>query len=85
MRTTMELPDELLRAAKSRAAEHGETLKDFLSRAVANELGSAPVSGQGTRVHLPLVGSTRPGEVDLTNAEIEAIFAAEDAEKFGSR
>ncbi|MTD53987.1 hypothetical protein [Amycolatopsis pithecellobii] len=85
MRTTVELPEDLLRAAKSEAASRGESLKDFLARAVTHELGNLAPAGQRTRVRLPLVGSTRPGKVELTNAGIEAIFAAEDAEKHGSR
>lgn len=85
MRTTVQLPTELLRAAKAEAAARGETLKEFLTRAVAHELGSTAVTTKRTRVELPLVGSARPGAVDITNAGIEAIFAAEDAEKYGSR
>lgn len=84
MRTTVQLPTELLRAAKAEAAARGETLKRFLTRAVANELGSTSGTTVDTRVELPLVGTARPGTVDLTNAEIEAIIAAEDAEKYGS-
>lgn len=85
MRTTVQLPSELLRAAKVEAAARGETLKEFLTRAVANELGDVATPSPRARVKLPLVGSARPGTVDMTNAGIEAIFAAEDAEKHGSR
>lgn len=84
MRTTVQLPTELLRAAKAEAAARGETLKEFLTRAVANELGNTSGPATSTRVELPLVGGARPDAVDLTNAEIEAIIAAEDAEKYGS-
>lgn len=84
MRTTVQLPTELLRAAKAEAAARGETLKGFLARAVANELGNTSGHAASARVELPLVGSARPVAVDLTNAEIEAILAAEDAEKYGS-
>lgn len=83
MRTTVQLPTELLRAAKAEAAARGETLKVFLERAVTNELGSIAPSPRLARVRLPLVSSARPGAVDLSNAEIEAILAAEDAEKHG--
>ncbi|OQO93617.1 hypothetical protein B1813_03465 [Saccharomonospora piscinae] len=82
MRTTVELPSELLRAAEAHAAARGETLKEFLTRAVAHELGEAvtPRSRRG-KVRLPLIASDRPGRVDLANAEIDAIFAADDAER----
>lgn len=81
MRTTVQLPTELLRAAKAEAAARGETLKAFLERAVTNELGSVTPLQRRARARLPLVGSVRPGAADLSNAEIEAILAAEDAEK----
>lgn len=72
-----------MRAAKSRAAERGESLKDLVNRAVAHELGmsSAPRRKAG-RVTLPLVGGTGPA-VEVTNEDIEAAFDAEDAEKYG--
>ncbi|WP_007023222.1 hypothetical protein [Saccharomonospora iraqiensis] len=82
MRTTVELPPELLRAAKADAAARGETLKEFLTRAVAHELEEAATTPpRRGKVQLPLVSSESPGRVDLSNAEIEAIFAAEDAER----
>lgn len=84
MRTTVDLPTDLFRAAKTEAAARGESLKEFLTRAVSNEVGDVPAARHGTRVKLPLVGSDRLDTVDLTNAGIEAVFAAEDAEKYGS-
>lgn len=39
IRTTVMLSPELMRAAKARAAERGETFKDLLTRAVRKELG----------------------------------------------
>lgn len=82
MRTTVVLPDELLRTAKAAAAARGESLKEFLTRAVSHELGSAaqPAQRHG-RVELPLVGSEHPGTVDLTNADLESVLAAEDADQ----
>jgi predicted HicB family RNase H-like nuclease len=53
MRTTIDLPPTLMRAAKARAAEHGESLKDLVNRAVAHEVGlpSTP-KGKAGRVTL---------------------------------
>lgn len=85
MRTTVQLPTELLRAAKAEAAARGETLKEFLTRAVTHELGSAAPPVEHKRVTLPLIDSAKPGAVDITNAGIEAVFAAEDAEKHAGR
>lgn len=84
MRTTVELPAELLRAAKAEAATRGETLKQFLTRAVAHELGNAAVTATHGRVRLPLVESARQSAVEISNTDIEEVFAAEDAEQYGS-
>ncbi|WP_220093633.1 hypothetical protein [Flexivirga caeni] len=65
----MDLPDELMRAAKARAATRGESLKDLFERAVATEIGR---SRPGRRVSFPLVGSDDP---TVTQADIEAADA----------
>ncbi|HXM56348.1 MAG TPA: hypothetical protein VOB72_13225 [Candidatus Dormibacteraeota bacterium] len=84
MRTTVDLPDDLLRAAKARAAEHGESLKDLLARAVAREIRVQSGRRRGGRVMLPLIGGD--GEaVEMTNADIEAALAAEEADRYGGR
>jgi hypothetical protein len=85
MRTTVDLPDQLLRAAKARAAEHGERLKDVFERALTRELAqSTPGRHRGRRVELPLVGTDADPRVEVTNADIEAALAAEDAERYGA-
>lgn len=38
MKTTLEIPDPLFRKVKSRAAERGQTLKDFVSEALQEKL-----------------------------------------------
>jgi hypothetical protein len=35
MKTTLELPDQLFRKAKSTAAERGQTLKEFVTEGIA--------------------------------------------------
>jgi hypothetical protein len=84
MRTTIDLPPTLMRAAKARAAEEGETLKDLVSRAVAREVG-LPVTprDKAGRVTLPLIaGDARP-TVLVTNDDIADAFDAEEVERFG--
>src|SRR5262249_4822280 len=46
MRTTVELPPELMKKAKAQAAARGESLKTLLTRAVASELGRSAQSGR---------------------------------------
>jgi hypothetical protein len=48
MKTTVEIPDALFRKAKSRAAERGQTLKQFVTDALQQkvEAGSGSASGE---------------------------------------
>lgn len=83
VRTTVDLPADLMHAAKVRAAQHGESLKDLFARAIAHEVRSPARVRSGGRVRFPLVGQDEGPKVDVTNADIDAAFAAEDAERYG--
>ena len=83
MRTTIDVPEELMRAAKVAAAERHMNLKELFAKALAHELGTQVSAQKRGRVEFPLVGSNRSGEkVDLTNEDMAEIFADEDAEKY---
>jgi hypothetical protein len=86
MRTSIDIPDTLMRAAKARAAEHGESLKDLVNRAVAHELGlpSAPKRKAG-RVVLPLIRSDASAKVLVTSDDIRDAFDAEDIERYSGQ
>jgi len=45
MKTTIEIPDPLFRKAKSRAAERGQSLKEFVTDALQARLVGADESG----------------------------------------
>src|SRR5436190_8685815 len=80
MRTTVELPPDLMRAAKARSAESGESLKTLLTRAVAAELDTHVVQRRkNARVTLPLFGRSSGPRVRLSNADLERILADADA------
>ena len=79
MRTTVELPPDLLRAAKARAAERGEALKALFVRAVSRELGRSASGARDEHVAWPLISSRRKGAVHLTNADLARIDMAEEA------
>jgi hypothetical protein len=53
MRTTVDLPDELLRQARTRAAEEGTTLTALLTEGLRLRLGG-PAAGRGRRRKLPV-------------------------------
>lgn len=84
MRTTVDLPPDVLRAAKVRAAERGESLKVLLTRAITYEVGNLAVDST-ERVQLPLISSPRPGSGDIQNVDIEQALSDEDADKHRSR
>jgi hypothetical protein len=83
MRTTIDMPPTLMRAAKARAAEHGESLKDLVNRAIAHEIGMpATPKGKAGRVTLPLIARDATPAVLVTSEDIEDAFDAEDVERF---
>mgnify|MGYP002737271906 CR=1 FL=1 len=85
MRTTVDVPDDLLRVAKAQAAERGERLKDLFVRALTHEVrGRKTATSQGrlSRATLPLVGDGGQPEVDITNEDIEAALAGDDAARY---
>jgi hypothetical protein len=86
MRTTVDLPPTLMRAAKARAAEDGESLKDLVTRAVAREVGlPATARGKTGRVTLPLIARDATPTVLVTNDDIADALDAEDVERFAAQ
>jgi hypothetical protein len=85
MRTTVDMPTELMQAAKVRAAERGETLKDLVTRAVARELHVLARPPRAGRVSLPLIGREASPSVNVTNADIEAALEAENIDRYAGR
>ena len=86
MRTTIDLPDELLRRAKATAALQGLKLKDLIAAFVERGL-EAYVSPREMRGHLgPLpefVPRTGQPIRSLSGAEIEEILLREELEPLG--
>jgi hypothetical protein len=86
MRTTIDLPPALMRAAKARAAEHGESLKDLVNRAVAHEIGSpATPKGKAGRVSLPLIARDATPTILVTNEDIADALDTEDIERHAAQ
>ncbi len=83
MRTTIDLPSDLMQAAKVRAAQRGESLKDLFTRAIAHEVGNPGRARTAGRLIFPLIGQDREPRVEVTNADIAAALEAEDIERHG--
>lgn len=83
MRTTVDLPDHLLRRVKARAAMDGTTLKELITRFVEQGLrratSSPPASPERERSELPVArAATGRPLPDLTNKELYAILEEEE-------
>jgi hypothetical protein len=84
MRTTLDLPDELLKRAKIAAIERGVTLRDLIGSALVKDLAAEPAPAPvSQRVRLPIFPSARPGSLNLTNADIARAEADEDLRRLG--
>jgi hypothetical protein len=80
MRTTLDIPDELFRQAKAKAALEGLSLKDVLTRFVENGLREAnpPPTTARQRSKLPVIKRRARSSVpDLTPA-LQARFQEEE-------
>jgi hypothetical protein len=80
MRTTVELPPELMKQAKASAAARGESLKTLLTRAVASELGESRWRSEtAVRVRLPVFGNPKGRPVDISNKDVARALAHDDS------
>jgi hypothetical protein len=52
MKTTLEIPDAIFRRAKARASEQGVPLRQFVTDAVAEKLGSNSPARRAARMRL---------------------------------
>jgi len=84
MRTTLDLPDQLMKRAKIAAVERGVTLRELIGSALARDLAAGPPPPEARRrVRFPVFSSTRPGSLSLTSADVERSEAAEDRRRHG--
>ena len=83
MKTTLELPDALMRTIKVKAAREDRKLKDVVADLLERGLASeAPAKAPGHRVKFPLIAGTRtpgPGE-ELTPERIHEILLEQEVE-----
>ena len=86
MRTTLDLPDELLKRAKIEAVERGTTLRDLMGAALERELRQPARSQREParkRARFPIFDSNSPGSLRLNNAEIAKLEGEEDVRRHG--
>jgi hypothetical protein len=84
MKTTLEIPDTIFRRAKSKAAEQGIPLRQFVTEAVAVRLKTSPVASQKPWMkHLGKLKDLRKETVRITKV-IEEAFEEVDSEMWPS-
>lgn len=89
MRTTLDLPDSLLRELKTRAALNGQSLKSLLNDLIqrAMRLPATSDRAQQTTQGLPVLKrlqdgpSTRTQSTALSNAQLADLTLQQDIEK----
>lgn len=84
MRTTLDLPEPLLKRAKIEAVQRGTTLRELVGAALERELAARARGKQPRRRgRFPIFGSSAPGSLQLTNAKIAKLEDEEDARRHG--
>ena len=79
MKTTVVLPDAVFRRAKAETAMQGRTLRAFIMDAVVHELErSTDQNSTRKRVKLPLIRSSRPGALQVSEETVANALMAED-------
>ena len=80
MKTTLEIPDKVFRRAKSKAAEQGIPLRQFVTEAVEEKLQAS--SGRGQKPWMKHVGKLKDlhEETERINKVIEGAFEHIDPE-----
>lgn len=73
MRTTIDIPDEIYRRLKARAALQGCSVKDLVLRGVKSELRTKNQK-QRKITKLPIIDSAHPGWLQLTNRKINELL-----------
>ncbi len=84
MKTTLEIPDDLFREAKAKAALEGIKLKDLVARGLAREVRGEPVAAnKRVRVKFPLIRSA-PGtpKLDITPKRIHELEMEAELERY---
>jgi 2'-5' RNA ligase len=80
MKTTVDLPDELLREAKASAAREGTSLRELLTAALRNHLRGSEKFPRGQEPWRKWFGTVDPKEIEAIDRVIEEEFERIDLE-----
>jgi plasmid stability protein len=74
MRTTVDIPDETYRELKIMAARQGKPVREIVLQGIQQELEGGR-ERTVRKLQLPLIRSSRPGTLKLTNEQIDELTA----------
>ena len=74
MRTTIDIPDETYRELKIKAVREGRTVREIVLQGVESALKPAANQKPIRKFKLPVIHSSQPGTLDLTNEQIDDIL-----------
>ena len=77
MRTTIDIPDTTYRELKVKAAQEGLTVRQIVLRGIKHELKPPVVRPHANRFQIPVIPSSMPGTLRLTNEQIDDILASD--------
>lgn len=75
MRTTIDIPDDTYRELKVKAAREGKPVRQIVLQGIHRELRTEE-EGPVQKLKLPLIRSSRPGTLALTNEQIDDVLAS---------
>ncbi|MCZ6672571.1 MAG: hypothetical protein O7C75_06490 [Verrucomicrobia bacterium] len=82
MRTTIDIPEELFKKAKIKAAEQGVSLRELVIRGLQKTLSDVHAKPDSSRLPKLPIGNRKP--FDMSNDEIQTLLAAEETDWYGS-
>lgn len=74
MRTTVEIPDETYRELKIKAAREGTSVREIVLRGIERELVAGEPHSKRKQFQIPLIPSSEPGTLHLTNEDIDELI-----------
>ena len=78
MRLSVEVSDEMYRQLMLKADEEGLTVHEIMLRGIEQELGLIIPSPK--LFEIPVIQSSKPGSLDLTNEQLEDVLLSSDQE-----
>lgn len=81
MKTTLEIPDDLFREAKAKAALEGRTLKDLVAEGLRLRMDHNP-QAKGPRAKLPIIKSQGKRRLVIPDDIASRLELAEDLKRY---